>query len=118
MAAPAQELAGVKKKRALVEQAAMLAKTRRILEAADSIYRSPGPLPPLTGSRVDICRFGFWLADLGNVSSRLRQGQESWRAGEVHCRTELQRRGTLHLHCLCYVQRPRDAESPDARAAA
>ena len=152
METPAQtleeRLTVIEKKRASTTQAPMLAKTRRISEAAD--YQSPRLLPPLTGvfimlgcqvhrlvpwtrSRTDICKFGFPIADLGNVCSRLRLVQSSWRKGEVHCRVEAQKRGTPHLHYLCYAprgvlelppsdgscpgerKRPRDAESPDGR---
>ena len=153
MATPAHELeekrAIVKKKRASGEQAPMPAKTRRIVNAAQLVYQSLGPLPPpnrvnmlgsqahqlvpWTRSRTDVCKFAFWFAHLGNVCSRLRLVQANWRQGVIQCRVESQRRGTLHLHCLCYVpqgvlelppsdgsyraarKRPRDAESPDAR---
>ena len=150
MATPAHEFeekqAVVKKKRASAAQAPP-AKTKRIGNAAELVYRSPGPLPPLTGvlnmlrcqarrlvpcplSRIDTCKFGFWIADLRDVRSRLLLVQTSWRKGEIHCRVEAQKRGTPHLHFFCYAprgvleppsdgsyhaarKRPRDAEPPD-----
>ena len=87
-----------------IQPAPMHAKTGRTVDAADLVYRSPGPLPPSTGmsdilrwvlwtrSRTGICKFCFWIADLGRI-------QANW------CRVESQKRGTLHLHCLCYALR-------------
>ena len=108
MTTPAHALnekqAVVKKKRASAAQAPVPTKTRRSVEATDLAHRSP-QLVPWTRSRTDICRFGFWIADLGGVCSRLRLVQAGWCRGKLHCRTEAQQRGTLHLHCVCYVPR-------------
>ena len=98
------------------------------------IHRSPGPLPgvfdmlscqvhqlvPWTRSRTGICRFGFWIvADLGNVCSHLQLLQTNKFQGEIHCRVESQKRGTPHLHCVCWQSvlhlPPRDGECPDVR---
>ena len=122
MATSAQEEkhATVSTKRTPAVQAPMLAKARRIVDAVDLVYRSLGPLPPLTGmlsisgcqarqfvpwtrSRTNICKYGFWIAEQRNICSRLRPVQTSWHKSEIHCRTECQSRGTLHFHYLCYV---------------
>ena len=118
-----------------IQPAPRPAKTRRTVETADSVYRPPAhPLVPWTRARTDIYRFGFWIARIGNVCSRLRSVQTSFCMGRLlHCRVESQKRGALHLHCLCYVPQgvlelpppdgsyraarelPREAECPDAR---
>ena len=118
-----------------IQPAPRPAKTRRTVETADSVYRPPAhPLVPWTRARTDIYRFGFWIARIGNVCSRLRSVQTSFCMGRLlHCRVESQKRGALHLHCLCYVpqgvlelpppdgiyragrERPRDVECPEAR---